>query len=492
MVLFSMVASHRNVDLNTVARLANGAASAPQELVSSGELTGSVALSTCNRLELYGELDGVIAPERMDATHERLARMLSERSGVPVQEILDTVDLHVDEDAARHLFTVVSGLESAVVGEREITGQVRRALIEAQRSGTASGELVRLFEEAAKTAREIGTSTSLGERGRSIVSVALDLADDVTVGQWSGRCALVFGTGAYAGATMAALRDRGCADIEVYSASGRAGAFTANRGGTPVTPDDLAGALERADIVIGCSGGAEPMPADQVPAKPLTVVDLALSRDFSPEVADLPGLELITLESVKLAAPEETTESVAAAQRIVDAAARRFRERRSERDMDAAIVALRRHTMGVLDSELEKLRRQHGCTAAQEEVEFAMRRMVKSLLHEPTVRARRMAKEGRAEDYLTGLEALFGLTVDLPEAAPAPTPETASTRGPAAAATGTAPAPRSGTGPAVEDAPEGGGRAEDPRCRHDRFRTHAGDIGTAAADPLRPLPRAAG
>lgn len=462
MVLFSLVASHRSLDLNTVARLADGAAGAPQELLAAGELAGSVSLSTCNRLEIYGELETQDGPQAVESARHRLAQLLAERSGVPLQEILDTVELHVDEGAARHLFTVVSGLESAVVGEREITGQVRRALIEAQRDGTASGGLVRLFEEAARTAREVGTSTSLGERGRSIVSVALDLADDVTDGRWPERRALIFGTGAYAGAAMAALRDRGCADIEVYSASGRAEAFTANRGGLPVPADDLDGALRRADVVIGCSGGSEPMAAQQLPDGPLTVVDLALSRDFAPEVADLPGVELITLESVKLAAPEETTESVAAARRIVDDAAQRFRDRRSERDMDAAIVALRRHTMGVLDAELAKVRRQHGCTAAQEEVEFAMRRMVRSLLHEPTVRARRLAKEGRADDYLTGLEALYGLTVDLPE----PSAEPAALQ-PDEAQPADAPA---------QDA---------PTCAHDPARS-------ASVPDHQPRPRAAG
>ncbi|EME35536.1 glutamyl-tRNA reductase [Kocuria palustris] len=482
MVLFSLVASHRTVDLSTVARLADGAASAPLELGPTAGLSGSVSLSTCNRLEIYGELDDSTGAAGIGPAREALARLLAERSGVALEDVLESMDLHVDEDAAHHLFTVVSGLESAVVGEREITGQVRRALIDAQRGGTASGGLVRLFEEAAKTAREVGTSTSLGERGRSIVSVALDLADDVTDGRWPERRALVFGTGAYAGATMAALRDRGCADIEVHSASGRAEAFTANRGGTPVPVDGLREALERADVVIGCSGGSEPLSADQLPEGPLTVVDLALSRDFDPSVVDLDGVELITLESVKLAAPEATEESVASARRIVAEAAKRFRDRRSERDMDAAIVALRKHTMSVLDTELEKVRRQHGCTAAAEEVEFAMRRMVKSLLHEPTVRARRMAKEGRAEDYLTGLEALFGLSVDLPEQAapvraepletPAPTGP-GSSRGDAAGTTDPTHCGRGRTDQRAEPTPG-------PRTHHD------------AADGHRQLPRAAG
>lgn len=417
MVLFSLVASHRDVDLTTVAKLADGALGLPSEMVEAGAVSGAVALSTCNRLELYGEL-AVDPRDRstVAAARGELITLLAERAGYTASQVSDGVRMLVDDDAARHLFTVVSGLESAVVGEREITGQVRRALIEAQRSGTASGELVRLFEAAAHTAREVGTHTSLGERGRSIVSVALDLADDVTAGQWPDRRALVFGTGAYAGATMAALRDRGCADIEVYSGSGRSEAFTANRGGTPVGPAELDAALRRCDVVIGCSGGSEPMPAEEIPEGPLTVVDLALSRDFDPAAADRPDVELITLESVKLAAPEETDESVAAAERIVDQATQRFRSRRSGRDMSTAIVALRQHTMGVLEKELEKVRQHHGCTGAAEEVEFAMRRMVKSLLHEPTVRARQLAEEGRAEDYLMGLEALFGIEVPPAEA----------------------------------------------------------------------------
>lgn len=412
MVLFSLVASHRDVDLTTVARLADGAKGLPSDLVGSGMLSGAVALSTCNRLELYGEINTAAqdAPALQEVQTDLVA-LLAGRADCSPQDIAHGVHLLTEDDAARHLFTVVSGLESAVVGEREITGQVRRALTDAQRDGTASGELVRLFEAAAHTAREVGAHTSLGERGRSIVSVALDLADDVTDGQWPQRRALVFGTGAYAGATMAALRDRGCADIEVYSGSGRAEQFTANRGGIPVSADELDAALSRCDVVIGCSGGSEPMPAQDMPTNALTVVDLALSRDFDPSVADLPQVELITLESVKLAAPEQTGESVTTAQRIVEQAAERFKNQRTGRDMSAAIVALRKHTMGVLEQELEKVRQHHGCTGAQQEVEFAMRRMVKSLLHEPTVRARKMAAEGRADDYLTGLEALFGIEV---------------------------------------------------------------------------------
>ena len=114
---------------------------------------------------------------------------------------------------------------------------------------------------------------------------------------------------------------------------------------------------------------------------------------------------------MRLAAPEETLESVEAATGIVERAAQEFAATQDGRDMDAAIVALRRHTMAVLDAELEKVTSHHGCTAAKEQIELAMRRMVRSLLHTPTFRARELAAQGRQDEYITGLEALYGIEV---------------------------------------------------------------------------------
>ena len=376
--------------------------------MSQGALSGAITLSTCNRLELYAELpeDGT---RDVALAQQQLAERVAERAGLDERFVLETMDTYHGTEVPQHLFTVVSGLESAVVGEREITGQVRRALNQARQSGTASGHLVQLFEAAARTAREVGARTGLGERGRSIVSVALDLADDITRGSWPDRHALIFGTGAYAGATMAALRDRGCADIEVYSGSGRAQQFTDQRGGSPVTEVELPAALRRADVVIGCSGGSAPMPASAFPSGPRTVIDLALARDFDPAVADLPDVDLITLESVRLAAPEQAEVAVAEARALVDDAVEEYRAAQRGRSADAAIKALRRHTLGVLDRELERVRARHGCTAAAEEVEFALRRMVNQLLHEPSVRAKRLAAEGRLDRYEDALEAVFGI-----------------------------------------------------------------------------------
>ena len=263
-----------------------------------------------------------------------------------------------------------------MVGEREITGQVRRALAAAQAKAqedgvSLPGELVQLFEHAAHTARQVGQHTALGAQGRSIVSVALDLADEVAEKDWSTRRALIFGTGAYAGATIAALRERGCTDIWVNSRSGRAAEFAAKREVSAVPVDGMEQAMAEADVIIGCSGGSDPLLPEQIPAGHHTILDLALSRDFDPSVADLPHVELITLESVRLAAPEETEESVATATRIVESELAAFVSRQRSRTIDSAIVALRSHTMDVLDSELEKVRNQFGCGAPHGEVSSA-------------------------------------------------------------------------------------------------------------------------
>lgn len=419
MVLLSLIATHSDVDLETVARLSAGASQVSSSLLETGSaVTGSVVLATCNRFEVYCEAK---SEADIEAARSAVVAEISRHSGLTKDLVSRSFATNTGESVAKHLFAVGAGLDSAVVGEREIAGQVRRALIEAQEKGTASGGLTRLFQTASRTAKDVGALTALGKRGLSIVSVALELATDLSMdADWSAKNVVVFGTGAYAGATMALLKERGCTRVSVYSSSGRAESFTASRGGTPLTRDSLPAALAAADVVIGCSGSESQVGAKDIRRvrsasnKPLIIIDLALTHDFDPDVREVDGVDLITLESVRLAAPAEQAESLKQASGIVADAAKAFSELQLSRQMDSAIVALRRHTLNVLDSELEKVRAQHGCTGAAEEVEFAMRRMVKQLLHVPTVRARELAASGQQDDYIKGLEALFGITPDQP------------------------------------------------------------------------------
>lgn len=421
--VFSLVAAHTNLDLETVAQLSNGTGEVPAVLQSSAA-RGAVVLATCNRVEIYAEADNEASVE---PARRELIDAVARGSGLTPETVESSFRTMHGDSAIRHLFEVGAGLDSAVVGEREIAGQVRRALNTARQTGTASGPLVKLFESATRTAKDVGTYTALGSAGRSIVSVALDLATEMRAGTsvvgaqmfWQHANVLLVGTGAYAGTTLSQLADRGAQNVAVHSASGRAEAFVEDRGGWAMAlgGEKIHGAIAEADVLIGCSGGGRTLTAERLAelregvTSRLTVLDLALTHDFDPAIADLPGVDLITLESVKMAAPEEQQAAVTAAARLVDTAVTDYLTERKGRSADEAIVALRRHTHEVLESEMEKVRARHGCTAAAEEVEFALRRMVRQMLHTPTVRARELAAEGRLSEYEDALNTLFGLEV---------------------------------------------------------------------------------
>lgn len=422
MVLFSLVATHSDLDLETVGTLSSGAA----DVAAAVDLP-AITLATCNRVEIYAEA----AAENVEPARNSLITAVAASSGLSYETVSRSFKTLIDDDAAHHLFEVGAGLDSAVVGEREIAGQVRRSLATAQQAGTASGSLTKLFEAATRTAKDVGAKTALGSRGRSIVSVALDIAGDMRgdgAEFYRNARVVLIGTGAYAGTSLAQLAERGVSDIAVFSGSGRAEGFLAERseflaarGGQAraLRMEELVEAFSAADLVIGCSGGNRQITAAEVRSlarldersAPLTVVDLALSHDFVPEVAELPGVDLITLESVKLAAPQEASASVEEARTVVSEAVSSYKTERAQRGADDAIVALRKHVQSLLDEEMAKVRKHHGCTGAAEEVEFGVRRIVRKLLHTPTVRARELAAAGRGEDYIAALETLFDLEV---------------------------------------------------------------------------------
>lgn len=207
--------------------------------------------------------------------------------------------------------------------------------------------------------------------------------------------------------------------MAVHSSSGRAEQFVADRGGWAMALGgaEVEGAFAEADVLIGVSGGERTVSAQQLhqlregATHRLTVLDLALTHDFDPAIGDLPAVDLITLESVKMAAPSEQQAAITQAQQLVDRAVDDYLHDKRERTASDAIVTLRGHTMAVLEEEMARVRDRHGCTAAAEEVQLAMRRMVRQMLHEPTVRARQAAANGTLDEYEAALETVFGLEV---------------------------------------------------------------------------------
>ena len=218
MVLLSLAASHHDLDLEVLERLSSDVHAVASELVGSTVhrfVSGAVVLATCNRFELYLEVDDAAnTPSARAAAAEAVAG----RSGYTAAQVDTHLRVRTGTDAAAHLFSVASGLDSMVVGEREIQGQVRRALTAARRDGTTTSGLEALFQAASRVSRLVESRTGLGATGRSVVGVALDIAER-ELPDWSQvRCVLI-GTGSYAGASLAALKARGAADIRVYSAS---------------------------------------------------------------------------------------------------------------------------------------------------------------------------------------------------------------------------------------------------------------------------------
>ena len=299
-----------------------------------------------------------------------------------------------------------------VVGEAEIAGQVARSLRRAQQQATVSPVLNQLFQRASRTAKLVQSRTRLGAAGRSVASVALDVveADD---GALAGRSVLVVGTGSYARVVASALRARGCTDLRVYSPSGRAEAFAETHSAQPVAAGELATTVKEIDLLVACSGttgGA--LSAELVHAsgrdRPLTVVDLALRSDIGEDVRSLPSVRVVDLHTVAANAPEEQLDALTAAQDLVIGAVAEFEDSQAVRVLDPAVVALRSHVSGVVAKEMDRLRVKFDDDVAAE-VEQALHRVTRSMLHTPTLRAQELARSGNAAGYLAALHTLFGI-----------------------------------------------------------------------------------
>lgn len=401
--------SHRDLDLDDLDRLV-GVGPAVRSALSAltvergGPLRGSAVLNTCNRLEIYADA------ERFHDAVDAVCAAVAELTGWP--GVAAVLKVRVGAPVAAHLFSVAAGLDAMVVGEAEISGQVSAALSAAQQAGVASPALHALFQAAARTAKQVAASTTLGASGRSVASVAIDLA---TAGV-PPRQALIIGTGSYARVAAAALRARGCQLLQVFSPSGRVAPFAATHGAQVVCAADLAAAVAAADLIVACSGHGPVLTTALISAatslrtvaEPLRIVDLALHADVEPTAALLPGVELVDLRSLAGRDGGDPDDAVVAAQDIVIAAVARFEDDQVVRSLDPAVVALRRHVSTAMDRELTRLRAKYDPEIAAE-VERSLHRVTQSLLHTPTLRAKELARTGDTADYLRALHTLFGI-----------------------------------------------------------------------------------
>lgn len=426
-MLICLTASHKNAAFDLLERLsANAEHAAPRILEGHDTVQGAVVVATCNRFEAYLDLDAPEGESPVPAVQEAI-QAVGAVAGLEPDELRATFGFVHGNAVAGHLFSVASGLESVVVGEGEIAGQVRRSLERARTEGTTTPALERLFQRASQTSRRVKNETGIGGEGRSLVRLALDLAES-RVTDWAATRVLLVGTGRFAGASLAALRNRGVTDVRVHSPSGRGAQFAAGHGIEAVPRAEYAKAAAEADIIVTCTT-AEHHVVDKTliavgreqlgtsvtllsrgtaPVRDVRqlVIDLGLPRNVAPDVVEVPGVDLLDLETIKIHAPLEEFEATDAAREIVNRDARKFGDLVEERDLAPAVVALRRHVYDILDGEIARAKARGDDDGR---TEAALRHMAGVLLHTPMVRSRELARAGEQTAWIDGLEALFGV-----------------------------------------------------------------------------------
>jgi glutamyl-tRNA reductase len=379
----------------------------------------AVLLSTCNRTELY--FYPTLGPE----TVELAERMLAEKAGSLSRPVASYLYRHRDLEAVRHLFRVASGLDSLVMGESEIQGQVRDAYQIAS-GGEASPAhagpvLNRLFQTALSVGGRVRSETPIGEGAASVASVAVELAKKI-FGDLNGRRVMVLGAGSTAELVVEALGREGAHDVTVVNRTYERASDLAQRfKGRAVGLQELSGALRDADIVITSTAAphavlrmvtfSEAFPHGR--SRPLLIVDIAIPRDVEPAMGDEANVFLYNIDDLRKLIDdtlERRQEAVAAADRIVLGAAHEFLSWFAGLEVVPVIRALREQADVVREAELARLLSRPGLTDADREAiaDFSQR-LLNKLLHGPTVRLREGAANGRAAELVDLVRFLYGL-----------------------------------------------------------------------------------
>jgi glutamyl-tRNA reductase len=416
--LIALGASHKTAPLALRERIAltDGAAEALLgDLVGSGAIQEGVALSTCNRTELY-----VVVRDPVEGETAVLAT-LARRAGIRPSELLDSLYSLRNCDAARHLYRVVSGLESMVIGESEVQGQAKRAYELALAARTTGPLTNKLFRAALATGKRVRTETAISAGRGSVASVAVDAARDA-LGDLAERHVLIVGAGETAELTAEALHAQGVTTMFVANRRReRAIALAQRFGGASGSFDAMPGELERADIVVASTSsphhllGAEEL-GEVMRARrgrPLLLIDLAVPRDIEPECAELAGITLLDIDGlqaqVRRGLSVRRAEAVAA-EGIVEEEIQAFAGWLGQLEVTPTLRALRARADAVVDRLLaENEGRWEGMTERdRQRVETLARAAMSRLLHEPTTRIRTLEGDQR-HARLQLLRELFGL-----------------------------------------------------------------------------------
>lgn len=425
--------SHKSAPLPVLERAAvsgDALAKLAHDVYTSEHVAGTFVVATCNRVEVYAEVG------KFHGGVSAISELLARHSGIDLAELTRHLYVHYEDRAIQHLLAVACGLDSMVVGEAQILGQVRQALKSAQAQGVLSRGLSEAGRAALRAGKRAHTETGIDRAGATMVSVGIDLAaavlrppgqeqpaPDGAAGPLAGASVLVVGAGSMSALAARTAADAGAEHITVANRTrGHAERLAAAVRGTTAELSGLPARIADADLVISCTGAASLVitaasvrEAIAGRARPLVLLDLALPRDVDPAAAGLPGVTVIGLDEIGRTAhaghSAEYAKAVAAVRRIMAEEVAAQASAVQAARVAPTVVALRAKAAEVVDAELARLagRLTDIDGHARDEIAKAMGRVVDKLLHEPTVRVKELAGSPDGDSYAAALRVLFDL-----------------------------------------------------------------------------------
>jgi glutamyl-tRNA reductase len=417
--------SHRSAPVSVLEQLSTDESEQVKivdRLMQSPLVTEAMMLSTCNRVEVYAVVDA------FHGGLSAIGQVLAEQSGMTVPDLTKYAYVRYSEAAVEHLFAVAGGLDSAVVGEQQVLGQVRRAYASAEANSTVGRTLHELAQRALAVGKRVHSETGIDAAGASVVSVALGMAD-AKVDGLQGKTAVVVGAGAMGALSAAHLTRAGVGNVYVVNRSLPRAQRLARKiresgiAAEALNLEKLPFALADADVVVSCTGAVSPVvsladvhnalaAASRDTDQPLVICDLGMPRDVDPAVCGLPGVWVVDMERVQREPSARAAAADAeAARHLVSAEVATYLAGQRMAEVTPTVTALRQRAADVVEAELLRLdNRLPDLEAAQrDEVARTVRRVVDKLLHAPTVRIKQLASAPGGDSYAEALRELFEL-----------------------------------------------------------------------------------
>ena len=419
MTVIAIGLNHRSAPLGVLEQMALSADDVPKalaEITSSSVVNEAVLLSTCNRTEVY------VHAERFHDAYRDVREALAVMVGLDSSAFVDHLYVHFDSDAIDHLFSVSSGLDSAVLGEHEILGQIRSAWDRARIEGTSGALLNPVFEHAVTAGKRVRTETAIGRRTASISHAAVSLVTE-RLGDLAGKRVLLVGAGEVGAGVAGALAKTGSAVVTVTNRTASRAAEVAAPIGAAVVPfESLAEAVADSDVIVSATGAAGVvLEADMIKAaldtndRRLLVLDLAVPRDVDAAVIAFDRVDLLVLSDLQAFANrglEERQKEVASARGVMEDQIEQFRLSASAVEVDPLLGSLHRWADSVRQDEIERFDKHlSDLTPEQAEaVDALTKAVVKKLLHPPSARLKDAGGSRRGDRLVESVRELFDLS----------------------------------------------------------------------------------